>query len=694
MGILKFIPLEERIVLDAAAAAVFHVTNNHDSGAGSLRDAVTQANAHPGTDTIVFNSNVTSVNLLNPLVITGSVTLDGANAAAIGGKVALTGAGIDLAASNSILKNLNISTNTTNGIGVLVEGSYNTLLSDVLSGNYKGVDETGGWNTYQNDYVGTNITGMTAVGNSYGLFLEGSGHDTITGSVISGNHTDFNAAPIITDPADAHTAIYGGGIWIATSMAGNNTISNNHLGTSVTGTTVIENGADILSFAGNNLITQNQIGGSHVISLDLPNQSYFGNREIMIMPGADSNMISNNLFDGYKTSSGQYVQLPNGADAINLRSNHNTVQNNVLLGSIYGAGVAITIFGSSASPTDNLVQNNFIGQDPQGNGINGGVQHSGIFAGTDTHSLILNNSIFINSTGNEVGTANGIFNLTSLNDLVQGNTLTGTPGALGIAGSVGILDLFSTNDRDVGNRVYTVQGITLAFSTNQVVSNNLFSGNSVSVQDAFSTNSQYFNNVFVNPVYTPYIAFFGPSTEANGIIFTGSASPILSNNVMTNSSLSNPNMGPAILSQFTSGISLTNNVISNFPVGLSLQSGSSATSLNDVFKGNVVGIQLDSGNQLTMKNGVITGLGKTSATTNYGVQLTGTNNVVSISNSVLSNATYGFYGDGSLGASNQITLTSNSFFKDHVGINDPSGTGATYLLSNNSFLLDDLAMNF
>jgi hypothetical protein len=38
-----------------ARAATYTVTNTNDSGAGSLRQAIIDANANPGTDTIDFN---------------------------------------------------------------------------------------------------------------------------------------------------------------------------------------------------------------------------------------------------------------------------------------------------------------------------------------------------------------------------------------------------------------------------------------------------------------------------------------------------------------------------------------------------------------------------------------------------------------------------------------------------------------
>jgi S-layer homology domain len=69
-----------------ASAATFTVTNTNDSGAGSLRDAMTQANGTPGADTIAFNVSgagcdgsgvctITPASLLP--FITTPITIDG-----------------------------------------------------------------------------------------------------------------------------------------------------------------------------------------------------------------------------------------------------------------------------------------------------------------------------------------------------------------------------------------------------------------------------------------------------------------------------------------------------------------------------------------------------------------------------------------------------------------------------------------
>src|SRR5579859_5293756 len=53
--------LEDRTLLSS-----FVVTNVNDSGPGSLRDAITQANNNPGPDIITFNIPGTGVQTISP----------------------------------------------------------------------------------------------------------------------------------------------------------------------------------------------------------------------------------------------------------------------------------------------------------------------------------------------------------------------------------------------------------------------------------------------------------------------------------------------------------------------------------------------------------------------------------------------------------------------------------------------------
>ena len=72
-------------------AATFTVTNNNDSGAGSLRQAITDADAAGGSSTINFASSVSgTISLSSALpILSSSVTIDGSGAA--GGRVTIDG---------------------------------------------------------------------------------------------------------------------------------------------------------------------------------------------------------------------------------------------------------------------------------------------------------------------------------------------------------------------------------------------------------------------------------------------------------------------------------------------------------------------------------------------------------------------------------------------------------------------------
>jgi len=106
----------------AYAAELFTVTNTNDSGTGSLRQAILNANAAPGADTINFNVPGTGVHTIAPTsalpTVSEAVTIDGysqpgatPNSKAVGNdavlKIELSGAsaptkyGLSISASNS-----------------------------------------------------------------------------------------------------------------------------------------------------------------------------------------------------------------------------------------------------------------------------------------------------------------------------------------------------------------------------------------------------------------------------------------------------------------------------------------------------------------------------------------------------------------------------------------------------------------
>src|SRR5262245_16165757 len=67
---------------DRAVLAAFHVTTLADGAAGSLRDAITQANRHAGADIITFQAGLTGTIALTggELDVTDDLTINGPGA--------------------------------------------------------------------------------------------------------------------------------------------------------------------------------------------------------------------------------------------------------------------------------------------------------------------------------------------------------------------------------------------------------------------------------------------------------------------------------------------------------------------------------------------------------------------------------------------------------------------------------------
>jgi hypothetical protein len=200
------------------AAATYTVTNTNNSGAGSLRQAIIDANANPGADTIAFNIPPTDPNYYSPSAgigwwrivvtsalstITGAVTIDGTTQATnrgdtnpgqvgTGGTVGVDALPlpkydkpeIELTTSATINDGLTINTSTvtirglaiygfkrssantsnaqiriSSGIGILIE---NCLIGMRADGTNPGFDSktsgiysaSGGKGTIQNNYIG------------------------------------------------------------------------------------------------------------------------------------------------------------------------------------------------------------------------------------------------------------------------------------------------------------------------------------------------------------------------------------------------------------------------------------------------------------------------------------------------------------------------------------------------------------
>jgi hypothetical protein len=191
--------LEER-----ALPSTFRVVNLNDSGPGSLRQAVLDANAHPGADTIRFASGMHGTILLtgDDLTVTDSLTIDGRgeNRLTVSGnhasRVFHVSGGIDVTLRGLTVAD-GLATGTTVigpngpvtlGGGILNDGSHLTLTHVTLSGNRAvGVDGAGG-----------------GVANVFGATLTVE-ESTFTGNVAAGDSNNSPGGAILTDGGSAVT---------------------------------------------------------------------------------------------------------------------------------------------------------------------------------------------------------------------------------------------------------------------------------------------------------------------------------------------------------------------------------------------------------------------------------------------------------------------------------------------------------
>jgi hypothetical protein len=239
--------IETRLLL-----STFTVTNPDDSGAGSLRQAIYDANANGGTNTIDFDIPGSGPQVITPLSalppITSPVTIDGYTQPGSRPNTSATGDN----AVPSIVIDGSMITNISQSLGLQVQANDSTVEGLVIQ-NFGGIGAvlSGSGDVLQGDFIGTNATGMAAQPNSLGVGVIGSG-DVIGGTspaardIISGN-----------DIGVAIASLAIGGSSLLTAEPGS-VVQNDLIGTSATGTGNLGNSVIGVALAGSG----NIVGGT------------------------------------------------------------------------------------------------------------------------------------------------------------------------------------------------------------------------------------------------------------------------------------------------------------------------------------------------------------------------------------------------------------------------------------------------
>jgi len=181
------------------AAATFTVTNTNDSGAGSLRDAITQANGNPGADTIAFDIPGVSVHTIAPATslptITQALTIDGYSQPGASSNT-------DPIATNAVLLiELDGSIAGGTGLHFTFSSSASTVQGLVLN-RWSLAIFAQGVTTIRGNFVGTDPTGSSARANERGIDMGASNAVVVGGTtpgdrnLVSGNTGCFPHAGI------------------------------------------------------------------------------------------------------------------------------------------------------------------------------------------------------------------------------------------------------------------------------------------------------------------------------------------------------------------------------------------------------------------------------------------------------------------------------------------------------------------
>ncbi len=502
----------------------FVVTNANNHGTGSLRDAITNANATLGTDTITFNipgPGVKTISLLTTLPeITERVVIDattqpgyaGAPLIELDGLALNSGSGLVIKASGSTVRGLAIVRFRDAGI------SLNSSDNNVIQANYIGVAADGTTAransrgilivTSSNNVIGgTSAAARNLIsGNSSGAGIEING----SGNIIQGNFIGTNAAGTAAlTSSNGGTPSQGQGVAVFSSQFVNNVIG----GTVAGAGNVISGNQIAISNSGNGTIIQGNLIGTDVTgTIKVSNSngiSSFGTNVIVggLTPEA-RNIVSGNLGDGVSVRGagskiqGNYIGTDiSGSFAIGNNGHGVSASDGVVIGGTE-AGARNIISGNGASGNGNValgtnsfsnspavtVLGNYIGTDVTGTRALGGlVPGIRIFSSNNTiggTDVAARNVI----SGNSIGIQLGVFSSGLVGNVIQGNFIglnaAGTAAVPNTQQGIAVSDAVNNTIGGVASGA----GNTIAFNLGPGITMSGGAGNTVRGNSIFSNN--------------------------------------------------------------------------------------------------------------------------------------------------------------------------------------------------------------
>ena len=433
------------------------VTNTDDSGSGSLRNAIMDANANTGKDYIQFDIPGAGVHTILPETalpaITDPLVINGLTQPGASQNTSPAGTGFNTVLLIEIEGNS--AGDLVNGLTINSDGCE---ISGLIINRFEnqGVVVYGDNNSIYECFIGTNASGgINRPNRNHGISLSNgaSGNVIGPGNLISGN-------------------FYG--VYITGTSTSGNSVVGNFLGTTATGLDTITNR--------NTDIRINDSPGNIIGGTEPGSRNVFSSLEIL-NPGAVNNTVSGNYI-GVRASGDTPLIQANQLPGINIQgASNNTIGPGNVIGAQFRGIMIGPGFGEPEGTFGNKVIGNLIGTNADGsaaiqntygieiyageNNTIGGIAESdrNIISGSRTAGIILNDGATHNQIlGNYFGT--DISGKLAVPNMNQGITvLEGATENLIGTGINGRGNLFAFNDD---------QAIALRGDNNHVLGNVIY----------------------------------------------------------------------------------------------------------------------------------------------------------------------------------------------------------------------------
>ena len=389
----------------------FLVDSTADAGAGTLRQAILDANANAGPDSIEFDiagGGVNTITLAAALPdITDTVIIDATTEPDFAGTPVVelngngvTGDGLSFVAGSNGSQVRGLVVNRFDGHGIFVFSADDLL----ITGNY----------------IGTNAAGTGALGNTgHGIRIANAANTVIGGTTAAERN-------IISGNAQQ-------GIDVSGALATNNTILGNYIGVDSSGNADLGNdGHGVRNWLD---ATGNTIGGAAAGAGNVISGNAFAGIALGELTDAGGNLVEGNIIG---LNDDGDTAIPNstgaGSGGIAIASSNNTIRGNVISGN-QAQGILFSSLNDLAN--DNLIVGNFIGTDASGL-VAVGASGRGIFLQQGAHDNVIGGTTAADRNVIS-GNSDGIFVNSAT---VSGTVIQGNYVGLGADGATDIGNLF------------------------------------------------------------------------------------------------------------------------------------------------------------------------------------------------------------------------------------------------------------